>query len=309
MSWSRLRAGVKRQLPPRAVALLARSRRFGRDLIDELTAGDRAIALLLRRSYPALVAAETGSALSTYEARWASQNGEDGVLLHLFDTVGLTAGHSFVEIGAGDGRECNSANLALNFGWRGLMIDGDRGHVDAAQRHYDHRLGMDRGRVRIRQAFVTAENVNDVVIEGLAGMVGPAHPAELDLLSIDVDSMDYWLWSALRCVTPRVVVVEFNKGLGGERAVTVPYAPAFDRFDADPTGCFYGASLAALVKLAGAKGYLLAGCESSGTNAFFVRRDIAGTGVPEVAPLDVFSTLPAVHSHATATALEGYVDV
>ena len=33
---------------------------------------------------------------------------------------------------------------------------------------------------------------------------------EIDLLSLDVDGMDYWIWKAIEAVTPRVVVLEFN---------------------------------------------------------------------------------------------------
>jgi hypothetical protein len=68
-----------------------------------------------------------------------------------------------------------------------------------------------------------------------------------------------------------VLVVEYNAGLGAERAVTIPKHAALD----DIPKRYRGASLAALGKLARRKGYRLAVCDPTGTNAFFLRDDVA----------------------------------
>jgi hypothetical protein len=74
------------------------------------------------------------------------------------------------------------------------------------------------------QAFVTAENVEQLVSDnGFAG--------EVDLLSIDLDGIDYWVWKALDCVRPRVAIMEYQSFLGPERAITVPYRPDFTKTD------------------------------------------------------------------------------
>jgi hypothetical protein len=73
-----------------------------------------------------------------------------------------------------------------------------------------------------------------------------------------------------------VVVVEYNAVLGGDRAVVVPYDPTFDRRKAHPSQLYWGASLAALVRLGEAKGYAFVGCNSAGNNAYFVRQDRLG---------------------------------
>jgi hypothetical protein len=49
-----------------------------------------------------------------------------------------------------------------------------------------------------------------------------------------------------------------------------------------PSGFYHGASLAALTKLGIKKGYALAGCDSMGVNAFFVRRDVGRKKIPEL---------------------------
>jgi hypothetical protein len=72
------------------------------------------------------------------------------------------------------------------------------------------------------------------------------------------------------------VIVEYNPFLGADRAVTVPYDPAFNRHRFDvPRSAYYGASLPALVKLGTRKGYRLVLVEPRGVNAFFVREDTA----------------------------------
>lgn len=116
------------------------------------------------------------------------------------------------------------------------------------------------------------------------GMTG-----EIDLLSIDIDGMDHWVWEAVEAVTPRVVVIEFQDILGPDRAVTLPYSPGFvlaDHAVNAGTDDYVGASLAAMVKLGRRKGYRLVGANSMGFNAFFVREDVVGDLLPEVEPKD-----------------------
>eukprot|EP00971_Amphidinium_carterae_P184506 3662887-Amphidinium_carterae.1 len=52
-------------------------------------------------------------------------------------------------------------------------------------------------------------------------------PHDLDLLTIDVDFNDYWIWQALLedgRFRPRVVAVDFNPDLPLDRALVVRYA-------------------------------------------------------------------------------------
>lgn len=116
-------------------------------------------------------------------------------------------------------------------------------------------------------AFLTVENLADTI-------TGAGVPAGLDLLSIDVDGVDYWLWESLTCVSPRVVVIEYNASFGPHRSITVPYESGFDRVEKHPSTFYHGASLSALAKLGAKKGYSLVGCDSNGVNAFFVRNDL-----------------------------------
>ncbi len=194
-----------------------------------------------------------------------AQNEEDGLVYALLKEVGIQT-RSFVEIGCGENGG-NSGFLALELGFSGLMLDGDGDRLAAARR----RFNLDR--VQIQQAFVTTDSVN-ALIEG-AGFTG-----EVDFLSIDVDGNDAWLLDALEVVSPRVVALEYNSLLGPERAVSIPYDPEFQRKNVGPKdeirARYYGVSLRGAEVVARRKGYRLVVVEPRGTNAFFVRDDLAG---------------------------------
>jgi hypothetical protein len=198
-----------------------------------------------------------------------SQNEEDGITLALLDMTGVV-GRRFVEIGCG-AKGGNSAILAFEFGWSGVMIDANPVHLEGLRRQL-----LPNRAVSLACATVSSRNVNTVLREhGVSG--------EIDLLSIDVDSCDYWVFDALDACTPRVVVIEYNALFGPDRAVTLPDQPLPVSI---PKG-YFGASLAALEKVARRKGYRLVVCEPSGMNAFFVRNDLAPE-LPGLTPAEAF---------------------
>lgn len=200
--------------------------------------------------------------------RLHSQNSEDGILLALFRQAGATTGR-FVELGSGSSGG-NAAMFAAEFGWTGLMVEGDPGKAAMAGRRFPN--------VQAVCSWITPESVNDLLQQH--GCVG-----EVDLLSVDVDGNDYWVWQALTACTGRVVVLEYNSMFGADRAVTIPYDPKFNR--RDHRFCYFGASLAALTKLSDSKGYRLVAVEPTGVNAFFLRNDVAPE-IPAVDPARVY---------------------
>ena len=64
-----------------------------------------------------------------------SQTDEDGILLYIFAVIGAE-NRQFVEVCAGDGIECNAANLIINHGWHGLLVDGNQAQVKRGQDFY-----------------------------------------------------------------------------------------------------------------------------------------------------------------------------
>ncbi len=186
-----------------------------------------------------------------------SQHEEDGYLLALLEEIGTTD-RRFVEIGCGRSGG-NAALLAFEMGWHGLMIDANPEAID-----YVDRVHAFNESVTGVLAEVSAANVNTLLAEH--GFTG-----EVDLLSIDIDSYDYWVLEALDVCSPRLLMLEYNAGFGPTRAVTIPR----DQSLAGTPKGYGGASLAALTALAARKGYRLVACEYSGANAFFLRDDVA----------------------------------
>jgi hypothetical protein len=206
-----------------------------------------------------------------------SQFDEDGVVLFLL-AVAADGPRRVLDLGAGDGvHASNCANLLLNLGFDGLLVDGDAASVAWGERFYARHPDTKERPPTTRQAFLTRENVNEVV--SAAGLEG-----EVDLLSIDVDGNDYWLWDALECVRPRFVVVEAHPELGRDEYV-MPYRADFV-WKAAPDGR-YGASLLAFVRLGERLGYRPVGANQYGFNVFFAREDVA-PALPVVLPDELF---------------------
>lgn len=206
--------------------------------------------------------------LCEYECQVYSQWGEDGVIQYLIRQV-VIEHPIFVEFGVENYTESNTRFLLMNNHWSGLVIDGADRNIEFIKRdpiYWRHNL-------KAECAFVTAENINELLkASGVDGDIG--------LLSIDIDGNDYWVWDAVKVVSPRIVIVEYNARFGPHRAVTVPYDPAFNRAEAHYSRIYYGASLAALVSLGSRKGYDFVGCNSAGNNAFWVRRDVRPSALP-----------------------------
>jgi len=222
------------------------------------------------------------TALRNAEFKIFSKNGGDGILLYIFSKIGCT-NRAFVEMGVEDGRECNTANLSLNFGWKGLLIDANEVWIRSAQLFYQGELGKMSGNVKTAACFVTAENINQLLKDN--GFEG-----EIDLLSIDIDGNDYWVWQAINAINPRVVVAEYNASFGPDRSLTVKYDP--HRFYGKDL--YFGASLAAFKKLADSKGYILIGCDFQGHDAFFVRKDAAEGKFVELSIEEAFYPNPSL---------------
>ncbi|MDX6492615.1 MAG: hypothetical protein QOH02_550 [Gaiellaceae bacterium] len=231
------------------------------------------LSVLAGKNLAAQIAVQRVTDIRQAEFKVFSQFGDDGIVEWLVGRLGLPAEQQrFVEIGVEDYREANTRFLLVNRNWSGLIVDSGDAHV----RRLAQSSLLWRHDIHAVTALVDRENVNDVL-----GEHGFDH--DLGLLSLDVDGNDYWIWDALEA-QPALVAIEYNSLFGPTRAVTVPYDASFDRTRAHFSNLYFGASLAALASVADRKGYGLAGSNSAGNNAYFVRRDLArGLPAPSVA--------------------------
>jgi len=195
------------------------------------------------------------------EKKIYSQNGEDGVLASIFQILG-PGNKYYVEFGCEDGSERNTRGLDV-MGWKGLLMDGS---------HYNPAINL-------QKEFITVENIQSLFAKYNV-------PREHDLLSIDIDGNDYYVWDRL-CragprpageiqYRPRVVVIEYNAALAPPRDAIVTYDP---NFIWKKRSIYFGASICALTRLGRSLGYTLVYVESRGINLFFARTDLVQDGM------------------------------
>lgn len=206
-----------------------------------------------------------------------SQTDEDGILLYVFALIG-TVNKRCVEVCAGDGIECNTANLILHHGWDGLMVDGNADLVARGKAFYRAAPETRCYPPRFVCSWITRDNINQILVDN-------DFTGEIDLLSLDLDGNDYWIWKAIEVIQPRVVILEYNDILGPNKAWTIRYSDQFQASDyprTDGLPNFGGASLPAFVKLGRQKGYRLIGCNRLQYNAIFIQEGCGEAYFPEV---------------------------
>jgi len=272
MPISRFMRALKRRMgsvaPQPTPALEQRDRKQ----LDRIGTVDKATQLLLSLRYAEL--ARHGDPLPSFDDvafRAYSQNGEDGVLHFVFSLI-KTTNKKCVEICAGDGIECNTANLIINHGWTGLLVDGNQAKVARGREFYGMISETRIWPPKFVQAWITAESVNSILRDN--GMTG-----EIDLFSLDIDGNDYWIWKAIDCIQPRVVILEFQKAW--EESVSMRYTPDYVWPGFRDPKSLSGASLPAFVNLGRKKGYRLVASHRC-LNAVFVQEGVGEQFFPEI---------------------------
>jgi len=249
-----------------------------------------------REQYLAIAAlreryADLNDGLSASEVRVFSQNGEDGVLAEIFSRIGVEH-RFFVEFGVEDGVQCNTRFLAEILGWSGVYFEADAEFFARLNSRLANRPDL-----KTIRSVISPDNVEALFAD--AGV-----PTEFDLLSIDIDGQDYWVWRAIEHFCPRVVVIEYNSSLPSEELLAEPLG----RSDGWTKTEFFGSSLGAIRSLAENKGYRLVHTDLAGINAFFVREELAGPFVrPALLRGPNFDLLG--RRHVTDAGIESYVHV
>jgi len=196
-----------------------------------------------------------------------SQTDEDGIIAEIFRRLSIESDSGVVvEIGAGSGLE-NNTHLLLRQGFRAGWVDGGSEKIEKISRVFNQYIEC--GQLVAESLFCTAENIDTVIAKMAAS-------EPVSLLSIDVDGNDYWLWKSVTSTEPAVVLIEYNGKFPPPMSVVQPYTPDHAWTGTD----YFGASLSAMCKLGKTKGYELVGCNITGTNAFFVRRDLVNDRFP-----------------------------
>ena len=215
--------------------------------------------------------------LSETEFKVFSQWGDDGIIQYLVNYLEID-NKFFIEFGVEDYLESNTRFLLINDNWSGIVMDGSENNISKIK---ESEIYWKQDLIA-KYAFITEKNINQLLLEENV-------KENIGLLHIDIDGNDYWIWKALKVVSPIIMILEYNSVFGYERAITIPYNEDFISSTAHYSYLYFGASILALCDLAEEKGYAFIGSNSAGNNAYFVKKD----HLKELKPL---------------TAKEGYVE-
>ena len=200
------------------------------------------------------------SNLSEVEFQVFSQWGEDGIINWLTDKFSEIP-KIFLEIGTEDYNESNTKFLLINKNWDGYLIEADNEAVKKIKKqriYWKHNL-------KIENQFINKDNINNIIKK--MGI-----PKNIGLMSIDIDSVDYWVLKELKVLNPSIIICEYNSLFGLKKSLTVPYKKKFFRSKEHFSNLYFGASIKAFENLMKKKGYFLIGTNSAGNNAFFMEK-------------------------------------
>jgi hypothetical protein len=190
-----------------------------------------------------------------------SQNGEDGIIDYLLHSLNIFKA-KFVEIGIGNYSESNTRFLYENHSGRGLVIDC----LKDLKNKISKNIKLWKGDLTIVETMITSENIRDVLKKNNFNN-------NIDLFSLDIDGIDYWVINELDSKISKIFVAEYNPVFGDIIEVTVPNIKDFNRKKYHYSNLCFGMSLKALIRLMNNKGFYFIGTNKFQNNAFFINND------------------------------------
>jgi len=182
-----------------------------------------------------------------------SQNGEDGIIEELLKRLNITGGW-VCEFGAWDGVNLsNTFNLVKNSNFSAVYIEGDNNkYMDLLQTQTKY-----KNIIPINE-YVHHEGTNINSLDNI--LKKTSIPNDFDILSIDIDGLDYHVWNSLEHYKPKIVIIEIHSGI----------YPDIENHIHSP-GLYDGTSFLPTLKLGIKKGYKF--ILHTG-NMFFIRNEL-----------------------------------
>jgi hypothetical protein len=160
-----------------------------------------------------------------------SQFSEDALADGLFRKIGTNNKWCF-EVGAADGIWLSNTRGFIERGWKSILVESDPDKFAKLKKNtptghcFNETVAIDK-------------KIDDILDQTPA-------PQDIDLVSIDIDGQDYYVWKDLNKYRPRIVVVEWSP------YVSRDYLP---EPDTDGKEGKNQAGLDVMIKLASDKGY------------------------------------------------------
>jgi len=210
----------------------------------------------------------TQSPLADFARNVYSQNGEDGILEEILERLAavLPRDKWCVEFGAWDGIHLsNTYQLISAKGYKAVLIEADRDKFETLCRNIPR---PDVYKICQYVGFEGASSLDHI-------LASTPIPRDFELLSIDIDGCDYFVFESLQQYRPKIVCIEYNPTVPNEVEFVQPKDFKVKQ----------GAGAKSLNRLASEKGYCLVAATL--TNLIFVREElhdlVAG---PQRAPLE-----------------------
>lgn len=129
--------------------------------------------------------------LEKYNKNVYSQFGEDEIIQYLINKLNINKIGESCEIGMIGTKWSNTFNLAENYGWNSVFIDKDERHLKNIPRLKNASI-----------VNVEIQNNLDAILEN------QNLSKDFDILSIDTDGMNYYIWDSLKKFRPKIVIIE-----------------------------------------------------------------------------------------------------
>lgn len=199
--------------------------------------------------------------LRDVEYKIFSQNGEDGIIDYILYCLNINK-PKFVEIGVGDYSEANTRFLFETRSPKGLIVDCEKNLAQKVSK----KIKLWRGDLAIEEIFINTENIMDLLKRN-------NFENDIDLFSLDIDGIDYWILDKFPKNFSKIVILEFNSTFGSELNITVPNLPNFNRSNYHFSNLCFGMSLTAAINLMESKNFYFLGTNLFRSNAFFISID------------------------------------
>jgi len=134
--------------------------------------------------------------------KYGSQFGETGIVLSLLELFNIKPKFC-VEFGSGKVSShtgtANIREICNKYKCDSIYFDSNERNRNKSDKKYRKKIFIE---------IITSLNINDIFGKYKI-------PADIDVLSIDIDGQDFYVWKALK-YQPKIVIIEYNPGLSPE---------------------------------------------------------------------------------------------
>ena len=232
--------------------------------------------------------------LNQVEYKVFSQNGEDGIIDFLLNQLNIQ-NPKFLEIGVGNYKESNTRYIFMKSPNKGMIIDNVKNLKQEVSKH----VKLWKGDLTIIEETVTSDNIYNILKKN-------NFQNNLDLFSLDIDGIDYWVMKELPENLSKIVVTEYNATFGANLEVTVPNINNFNRTKYHYSNLCYGMSLRAIINLMKRKNYVFIGANKACNNAFFINKsevDKLNIDLPDLNNLEKYTQSNILESRSNSGSL------